>query len=65
MAKQKQKTRKVAVKRFKATKTGKVKRGFSQKGHLGRKEDASSKSRKKGTTDVSKGFAKKIKKMVN
>lgn len=62
--KPKQKTRKVAVKRFKITKTGKVKRKHAATSHLGRKNDSSSKSRKKNEFELKTKHSKKIKSMI-
>lgn len=64
MAKNKAKTRRIVTKRFKFTTTGKVKRKYSRTSHLSQRESADTKNRKKGTVTVSKGFSKKIKKMV-
>lgn len=64
MAKAKQKTRKVAVKRFKITKTGKVIRKHAATSHLGRKNDASRRSRKKKKITQENKFSRKIKSMI-
>ncbi|OGC51882.1 hypothetical protein A2982_02565 [candidate division WWE3 bacterium RIFCSPLOWO2_01_FULL_39_13] len=60
----KNKTRKVATKRFLVTKTGKVKRKFAHTSHLARKDDSSARHRKKRTVNVTAAFAKKVKRMV-
>lgn len=60
----KQKTRKIILKRFKITKTGKVKRAHSRTSHRNRIDDGSTKRRKGRVADVYKAFAKKIKLMV-
>lgn len=62
--KQKAKTRKVVVKRFKLTKAGKVLRQSSKTTHLGRKDDSSTKSRKKRPIRVKGKFKKKFLKML-
>lgn len=62
--KQKMKTRKVVVKRFKLSKTGKVLREHSKTTHLGRKDDSSTKSRKKGIETIKGKFKKKFLKML-
>lgn len=64
MAKNKQKTRKIVTKRFKLTKTGKVKRKHSATTHLGRKNSADSANRKKKEVPVKGKFKKKIKSML-
>ncbi len=60
----KQKSRKVAVKRFKVTKTGKLKRKHSATTHLARKHDSDNRNRKKKPQTVGKGFRKKIKSFI-
>ena len=64
MAKNKMKTRKVAAKRFKITKGGKVKRAHSATTHLGRKDNSNSKNRKKKEVEVVGKFKKKIKSFI-
>lgn len=58
------KTRKVAAKRFKITKSGKVKRAHSSTTHLSRKETSASRNRKKKDVEVVGKFAKKIKSFI-
>lgn len=62
--KQKAKTRKVVVKRFKLTKGGKMLKSQSKTTHLGRKDDSSTKSRKKRLVEVKGKFKKKFLKML-
>ncbi|PJA41201.1 50S ribosomal protein L35 [candidate division WWE3 bacterium CG_4_9_14_3_um_filter_34_6] len=64
MSKSKMKTRKSAVKRFKLTKSGKLFRNRTHTTHLGRKDDSSSKNRKKRSVEVVGKFKKKIKRMI-
>jgi large subunit ribosomal protein L35 len=59
----KAKTHKGTVKRIKRTKTGKMLKGKVHNSHLARKEDTSSRMRKKRTDEVSKGYAKKVRKL--
>jgi large subunit ribosomal protein L35 len=58
------KTRKSVSKRIKITSTGKFLKGSINNSHLKRKEDSSSRARKARSTQISKGFAKRIKKMM-
>lgn len=58
------KTRKSVSKRIKITSTGKFLKGSIDNSHLKRKEDSSSKARKARKTEISKGFAKRMKKMM-
>lgn len=60
----KAKARKIASKRFKITKTGKVKRKTCGISHLNRKNDSSTASRKKRNETVKGKFVKKVKKMI-
>lgn len=60
----KAKTRKIVLKRFKLTKNGKLMKKTANTSHRNRIDDASAKSRKSGTSQVSKGFSKKIKLMI-
>jgi len=60
----KAKSRRVVSKRFKVTKTGKVKRKACGTSHLNRKNDSSTKSRKKRDETVKGKFIKKVKKMI-
>lgn len=60
----KQKTRKIAVKRFKITKGGKIKRKHSATTHLGRKNSADSKNRKKKEVQVNGKFKKKLRSFI-
>ncbi len=60
----KQKTRKVVAKRFKVTKTGKVKRKHSATSHLGRKNSADTANRKKPEVEMHGKFKRKIKSMI-
>lgn len=61
----KQKTRKVVAKRFKITKTGKVKRKHANTTHNSRKDSADAKHRKKRNQQVKGKFEKKIKKLLS
>lgn len=65
MPKNKQKTRQIVAKRFKITKTGKVKRRASNTSHLNRKDSTNAEYRKKRELEVKGKFASKIKKMIN
>jgi len=58
------KTRKSVSKRVKITSKGKFLKGSINNSHLKRKEDNSSKSRKSRYSHISKGFAKRMKKML-
>jgi large subunit ribosomal protein L35 len=58
------KSRKVAVKRFKVTKTGKVIRKHSATTHLGRKNDSDRRNRNKQDDQVQGKFAKKVKSFI-
>lgn len=60
----KAKTRKIILKRFKFTKTGKILKKRGGLSHLNSTNDASIRSRRKGLTQVSKGHAKNIRKMI-
>ena len=60
----KTKTRKSVSKRIKITSTGKFLKRSIENSHLKRKEDSSSKGRKARYTEISKGFAKRMKKMM-
>ncbi len=60
----KAKSRKIVMKRFKITGKGKLRKKHCNISHLNRRDDSSTKSRKKHTSTVSKGFAKKIKLMI-
>ncbi|NCT55392.1 50S ribosomal protein L35 [bacterium] len=65
----KQKTHKGASKRVKMTKKGKsnskMLKGAVNNSHLKRKKTASNKHRKKLMSEVSKGFAKRIRRLIN
>jgi len=58
------KTRKSVSKRIKITSKGKFLKGSIDNSHLKRKEDTSSRSRKSKYSELSKGFAKRMKKML-
>jgi len=60
----KQKTNKTISKRFKISSKGKMFKKNVQTSHLKRKDDTSSKFRKKKLSLLSKGFSKKFKKLV-
>lgn len=60
----KQKTNKTISKRFKISSRGKILKKNIQTSHLKRKEDVSSKFRKKRLSRLSKGFSKKFKKLI-
>jgi large subunit ribosomal protein L35 len=61
----KAKTRKIVLKRFKITKSGKIVRKASKTSHLNRKDDSSTRNRKKRDLIVTnKKVAKKLKKMI-
>ena len=60
----KMKTRKIVAKRFKITKTGKVKRRTANTAHNARKDTAGAKMRKRRDKEVKGRFAKKIKKLL-
>ena len=60
----KAKTRKIVLKRFKITGTGKVVKGASCVSHLNRKSDNSLKMRKKKDSFTKGRFSKKIKRMI-
>lgn len=62
MTKTKMKTRKSVTKRFKITKTGKVLRRQSFKGHLNAKKSAKRKRNLSKVVETKKSFAKRIKK---
>lgn len=62
--KTKAKSRSIVGKRFKVTKTGKVTRKSCGISHLNRKNDSSTKSRKKREDTVKGKFIKKVKKMI-
>lgn len=61
----KQKTHKGAAKRFKATATGKVKRGHSLHSHILTKKTTKRKRRLRKSTLVSPAFAKQVKEMIH
>lgn len=66
----KQKTHKGAQKRIKMPKKGKGKsttmlKGAIRNSHLKRKDGASTRHKKKRQTQVSKGFTKRIKRLIN
>ena len=61
---QKSKTRKAVVKRFKMMKSGKLFRSPANTTHLGRKNDSSTKSRKKRKIEVVGKFKKKLARML-
>jgi len=61
----KNRVRQVVSKRFKCTKTGKIKRKMCNTSHLNRKDDVSSTIRKKKLVTVKGKFALKIKKMLS
>ncbi|MCG2688940.1 50S ribosomal protein L35 [Candidatus Parcubacteria bacterium] len=54
------KTNKTALKRFKISSKGKLQRRVQGVSHLRRKETSGNSNRKRRLTTVSKGFAKKI-----
>jgi len=58
------KTRKGVAKRIKITSSGIMKKGQINNSHLKRKDDNSSKLRKARKTTISKGFAKRMKRML-
>jgi len=60
----KAKTRKAVLKRFKITKNGKVLRRQTGLDHYRRKKSGSFKRQKRKMTEMSKGEAKKIKKLL-
>ena len=60
--KNKAKTRKSVIKRFKITKTGKVIRGHNFARHLNVKKSASRKRRLRRPVEVGKTYAKRIRK---
>ena len=60
----KAKSRRITSKRFKVTKTGKIKRKTCGISHLNRKNDSSTKYRKKRNETVKGKFIKKVKKMI-
>lgn len=60
----KAKTRKVVTKRFKISGKGKLIKKSSRISHRKRIDDSSTKSRKKKRSVVSKGFTKRVKKML-
>ena len=62
--KKKQKTKKILVKRFKVTKTGKVLRRQAFRRHLNAKKSSKRKRSLKGYKLTSKAHAKKIKKVL-
>lgn len=59
------KTRKIVKKRFKFTKTGKIKRKTCTTSHLNRKNTVSKSHRKNRDQDIVGKFAAKIRKMIN
>ena len=60
----KAKSRRVISKRFKITKTGKIKRKACGTSHLNRKNDSSTTNRKKRDETVKGKFIKKVKRMI-
>jgi len=60
----KQKSRRIIKKRFKITSNGKIKRKAVNASHLNRKQDSSTRHRKKRTLEVTGKYQKKIKKMI-
>ena len=60
----KAKSRKIVLKRFRITKTKKIKRKASNTSHLNRKDSKNAEYRKKRELIVVGAFAKKVKKMI-
>lgn len=61
----KQKTHKGAKKRIKISKSGKMSKGTVVNSHNKRKQGSSKKFRKARESELSMGFGKKLKKMIN
>lgn len=62
MTKQKMKTKKSAVKRFKITKTGKILRGSSFSSHLNVKRSSKKRRKQRRPIEVTGSYAKRLKK---
>lgn len=61
----KQKTHQGAKKRIKVSKTGNIFKGAVNNSHLKRKQASNVKHRKKKFSEMSKGFTKRLRRLVN